>query len=256
MAEQPLVTIVVVLTDFFHLIPYTFKSILSQTFNSYEIIVIEKSPSKKDLQMLKPFVNKIKTIIHTDSNDLTAIMNKGLSLAEGRFLHFLFSGDTYISHHVMGYLNDLIKEKEELDLISCAFLKREEMEPPQSVTFSFEYFKMGKIPMHIQSCWYCKKTLDELKGFDQRYYLQAGFDIICRIFLKKNKKVLFSNRVLTDYEFKKKPTSIMLRTAWENLFIIYRNFGIIKTIFWWFVHDHFRMLKLWLLSFKKAFFNR
>ncbi|MBN2478910.1 MAG: glycosyltransferase [Parachlamydiales bacterium] len=255
MDEKPLVSIIVILKDFFHLANLTLDSIVKQTENSYEIIVIETALSRRELIMIKPYQDKIKIIEHSDEKNLTALMNKGLLFAEGKYVHFLSSGDTYVSKYVISYLKNLIESKNFPDLICCAFLRRDELTAPESISFSFEYFKRGKIPMHIQSSWFSKSILDKFNGLDMKYSLQSGFDLICKIFLLKDKKVIFSNRVLTDWQFKKRSEKIFLKRSLENITIMYKNFGFVKTVFWWMIHDHFRMFKVFMLSVKKSFWN-
>lgn len=254
MPEEPLVSIVILLRDFFHLANLTLKSIVDQTQTCYEIIVIETAETKRDLVMLKPYLEKIRVIEHLEEKELPYLMNKALELAKGKYVHFLFSGDIYVSKYVVAYLKDLIDEKSFPDLICFAFLKREELLAPEVIKFSFDYFKKGKIPMNIQSCWFLSDIIRKFDGFDPHYKIQVGFDMICKIFLKKDRKIIFSNRVLTDYQLKKRTSRIALFTAGENLKIIYRNFGL-KTFFWWGLHDHLRMLKLLMLSVKRAFWN-
>jgi len=255
MEETPLVSIVILLNDYYHLVNLTLHSIINQSETSYEIIVIETAKSKRDLIMLKPFLDKIRIIEHSDSKLWPGLMNRGLELSKGKYIHFLTSGDNYVSKYVISYLKDLIDEKSYPNLICCAFLRRDEFSAPESINFSFDYFKRGKIPMTIQSCWFSVDTIKRLGGFDLKYKIQPGFDMICRIFSIKDKKVIFSNRVLTDYLFKKRPSRIILFKSWENIKIIYRNFGLLKTLFWWALHDHFRMIKLIMLSVKRAFWN-
>ncbi|NGX44508.1 MAG: hypothetical protein K1060chlam3_00675 [Candidatus Anoxychlamydiales bacterium] len=253
--DKPIVSIVVLLNDFFHLASLTLKSIVDQSEKSYEIIVISTSNQKRSHVMLKPYMDKIKTLEYSKEASLPILMNKGLNLSQGKYIHFLFSGDVLVSKYVLSYLKDLIIDKKHPQLISCAFLRRDEFLSPEAISFSFDYFKRGKIPMNIQSCWFSIETVQKLNNFNPRYKVQPGFDMICRIFLKKDKRVIFSNRVLTDYQFKKRPSKLVLLKAFENLKIIYKNFGLFKTIYWWAIHDHFRMLKLFMLSLKRAFWR-
>lgn len=253
--DQPVVSIVVLLRDFFHLADLTLKSIVNQVEKSYEIIVIETATTKRSLVMLKPYMDKIKVVEHSKETDLPTLMNKGLKIAKGKYIHFLFSGDTCVSRYVMKYLKDLVEEKKYPNLMCCAFLRRDAISPPEAINFSFDYFKRGKIPMNIQSCWFSCETVRNEGGFNIKYKIQPGFDMICKIFLKKDKKVIFSNRVLTDYQYKKRPSKLVLFKAFENLKIIYNNFGLLKTFVWWAIHDHFRMIKLFMISVKRAFWN-
>lgn len=255
MPSDPLVSVVILLTDFFHLASLTLKSITDQTDNSYEIIVLETAVTKRDLVMIKPYLEKIKAVKHFDEADLPLLMNEGIELSKGKYVHYLFSGDVYVSKYFMAYLNELAVKERFPDLICCSFLRREEMALPEAVNFSFEYFKKGQIPMNISSCWLLIETIKELNGFDPQYKIQSGFDMICKMFLKKRKKIAFSNRVLTDYQIKKKPPGIDLRVSWENLRIIYKNFGLVKLFFWKVARDYARMLKLLMLSVKKSFWN-
>lgn len=255
MPNEPLITVVVLLRDFFHLANLTLKSIVDQTSDLYEIIVLETAETKRDLMMLKPYQEKIKIVQHFEESDLAQLMNRGLELAKGKYIHFLFSGDVYISKYVIAYLKELIEEKNFPDLICSAFLRRDEMNFPEAVSFSFDYFKKGDLPMNIQTCWILIDTIKKLKGFSKQYTYQSGFDMVCKIFLQKDKKIIFSNRVLTDYQPKKNPSKISLYIVWEGIKIIYRNFGLVKTFFWRVVYDHLRFLKFFMVSVKKSFWN-
>ncbi len=254
MQNEPFVSIVVLLKEFFHLANMTLKSIVDQTTSSYEIIVIETAQTKRDLVMLKPYLEKIRIVEHFEEQELSQLMNRGVELAKGKYIHFLFSGDVYISKYMIAYLKELIEENNFPNLVSCAILRRDEISFPEAISFSFDQFKKGKIPINIQSCWLLMDAIKKFNGFSSQYKYQVGFDMICKIFFE-NKKIIFSNRVLTDYQFKKRPSKIPLYAGWENIKIIYRNFGFVKTFFWWIEHDHFRIPKLFMLSIKKAFWN-
>lgn len=255
MENEPLVTIVIILKEFFHLANMTLKSIVEQTETSYEIIVIETADIKRDLMMLKPYSEKIKIVKHFEEYNLSQIMNKAVELAKGKYIHFLFSGDIYVSKYMIAYLKDLIIKNDFPKLVSCAVLKRDGNSLPEALIFSWESIKKGKLPMVIQSCYLLVDEIKKLNGFSPKYKIQTGFDMICKFFLEKDQKIVFTNRVLTDYQLKKRPSKIALYAGWENYKIIFKNFGLIKTFYLWVIHDHFRMLKLVSSAIKKAFWN-
>ncbi|NGX56240.1 MAG: Spore coat polysaccharide biosynthesis protein SpsA [Candidatus Anoxychlamydiales bacterium] len=253
--DIPKVSVVIFLTDFYHLVNLTINSILKQTHNIYEIIIITNTESKKDLVMLKPYYAKIYKMETCFEKNRAFLMNKAISIARGEYIHFLTSGDVYLSKFMMKYLDDIIIKNKTADLLSLAFLRRDDLEPPEAMCFSFEYFKRGKIPMHMQSMWFNTSTIKALNNFNEKYLVKSDFDMVCKIFLKKDKKVIFSNRVLCDFEIKKRTSKIFLLKAYENLKIIYNNFGLKKTIYWWMIHDHFRMIRLFTRSLKSYFWG-
>ena len=113
--------------------------------------------------------------------------------------------------------------------------------------------KKGNIYIHEQSCIFLIDAIKKAKYFDETYKYQAAIDLIEKIFMNKDNKIVFSTRVLTDYEIKKIPAKIAFAKAFENLKIVYKNFGFFKTIHWWIFHDRFRSLKILFHSLKKAF---
>ncbi|MFA6118581.1 MAG: glycosyltransferase [Parachlamydiales bacterium] len=255
MNNSPMFSVVVILNDFYHLANLTLTSIFNQIEKDFEIIVIETASSKKDLIMLRPYIDKIKVLKHSDEPSLAFLMNTALSFCNGKYVNFLFSGDTFISKFSLGYLRNFIKEKKYPDLICTSFLQRDDFSPPQAVNFTIDIFRKGNIYMNVQSCWFLLEVLNEFNEFDTKYKYQMVVDMISKIFMDKNRTIAFSNRVLVDHEIKKTPSSVLFIKAFENLKIVYKNFGLLKTIYWWIVHDHFRMFKLFFYSIKQAFWS-
>ncbi|MBI5345650.1 MAG: hypothetical protein HZB76_00675 [Chlamydiae bacterium] len=249
---QPFISIILIIKDFAHLAPLSLESILAQKDKDFEIIIVEGSVKKE--HFFKGFTENIAQICHVDDPNFTALMNKGLDLARGKYVHFMFAGDVYLSNNVIGYLKK-IQEKSNFDLICSSFLLRQLDKSTEVINFSYKEYEKGKLPTRIQSCFFLKKTLKSFNGFDKRYLTRAGFDIICRFFQKiPQENICFVPRVLTDYEYKKLPYKFRFLQAKETILVIYRNFGLLKALRWVCFHDRFSMIKIWLSGLKKAFF--
>jgi hypothetical protein len=255
--EDPIfLSIILIIPAFPQLAIWTLNSIIGQTEKNYEIVIIQKDVLERDIQHIKDNGGeKIKIIASCPMDSKSAMMNEGVRLANGKYIHFLFPGDTYISKFSLLYFQTFLKEKDFPDLVCYSFVLRESILEPEVITrsFSLNFLEKGKIPTRLDACWFLKDMLLEVKCFDERYQQREGFDIMCRIFLKKKYRVVYSRRVLTDYEFHQKTAYGGWRYGLETLIVIYRNFGLFKMLKWILVQDHLHIIKAWIYAFKRAF---
>lgn len=75
----------------------TINSVVSQTFDDYEFIVIDGASTDGSIEVLKNNDNKITHWISEPDKGIYNAMNKGISLAKGEYLHFLNAGDRLVS---------------------------------------------------------------------------------------------------------------------------------------------------------------
>lgn len=131
------------------------ESILSQEFNSMEIICIEDGSSDDSLKILETFAQKysqIKIIKHDTNRGLSAARNDGLKISTGKYILFVDSDDILAENA----LNVLYKEAEQKNV--------------EVVYFDIEEF-CDSVPNHEEQC----KTI--WKGFDEIY---TGREFFCR----------------------------------------------------------------------------
>lgn len=93
----------------------TINSILKQTYQNYEIIVIDDASTDNTLAKVKPYNNIIVLQNEINMRQGTA-RNKGLAKATGDYIYFLDADDVLYSNNVLEKLANLIK-KEPADLI-------------------------------------------------------------------------------------------------------------------------------------------
>jgi hypothetical protein len=255
-SPEPLISIVLVICRFPHLAVLTLDSIMEQTEQNFEIIVVEQDISDSELEDLQNHAqSKIKTITSCRGMSFSTMKNIGLKVAKGQYVHFLYPGEVYISKFSLSYLKGFLKDNDFPSIACFSYLLRDGISPSIAICqpFSLDFFNEVKIPARLDALWFSREMLNELGGFDERYQYRECFDILCRVFADKKYSVAFARRVLTDYEFHKKTAQEALEFASETIFIIYRNFGVIKTIKWILLQDHFKVLKHCLRKFKNAF---
>ncbi len=73
----------------------TCKSILNQTFQNFEWIVIDGGSNKEILEIFDKYKERIDIFVSEKDNGIYDAMNKGIKLASNEWLNFMNAGDSY-----------------------------------------------------------------------------------------------------------------------------------------------------------------
>ena len=81
---------------------YTVNSILNQSGNNYELIIVDGASTDGTYEFLKNYsVRENVKIVSEKDNGLYDAMNKGISLSKGRFIIFMNAGDIFDKSDVL-----------------------------------------------------------------------------------------------------------------------------------------------------------
>jgi glycosyltransferase involved in cell wall biosynthesis len=81
----------------------TIRSVVKQTYQNIEYIIIDGASNDKTLEIIEKYKNKIATLISEKDDGVYNAMNKGIKAATGDLLFFLNADDVFI--------NELVVEK-------------------------------------------------------------------------------------------------------------------------------------------------
>jgi len=109
------ISVIIPFYNNFNLMKKAINSVLNQTYKKYEIIIIYDNPKIKDnLINLKKFINKkskIKLLINKTNIGAGYSRNKGIKLAQGKFIAFLDSDDVWKKNKLSFQRNYMKKNK-------------------------------------------------------------------------------------------------------------------------------------------------
>jgi hypothetical protein len=254
----PYFSIIIPITDCnIHLFPFTMDSIASQRFDSYEVIVIDGQTKEHSLSIFDAYRHHLARVDTALGCNLSEMLNEGIDLSQGKYLHFLQPGEFYISQNSLHFLKEFINENHSPDLIYTGSVIRHSLTPPEQLfrQIELEDLKGAKIPYRLEAYWFQKDAILMTGKFNPAYQIQGGFDLICRFYRYPTLRKVFIRRILTDYEYRLQKPKWILHQLYETLVIIFRHFGFSKAAVFWIAQNHLRFICWWSRSIKEAFWK-
>lgn len=208
----------------------TIKSIINQTYNNIEYIIIDGSSSDDTINIIKEyepkFDGRLKWISEKD-NGLYDAMNKGIRMATGDVIGILNSDDFYASSDVLKNIADAFTDVDavygDIQYVDSSNLK-ECVRYYSSKSFKRWKMRLGIMPAHPS--FYCKREIYTKYGlFDLDFKIAADFEQLLRL--------IYIHRIKTRYI--------------PMLFVTMRRGGISSSGF----SSHKRIIRDHMLAYKK-----
>jgi glycosyltransferase involved in cell wall biosynthesis len=128
---QPQVSVIMPSYNTAHLIAASLDSVLRQSFNDFEIIVVnDGSPDTIKLEKaLAPYLSRI-IYVEQENKGAGGARNTAIARARGEFLAFLDSDDAWLPDHLTSQMKQF-EENPALDLVYCNCLLMKDQAHPQ-----------------------------------------------------------------------------------------------------------------------------
>lgn len=229
---RPLLTIIIPTFNSINTLSHALESILIQSFNNYEILIIDNKSEDGTIGLIKEMVSlhdKIRWISETD-NGIYDAMNKGIKLAYGDWIYFLGSDDYLVDRNIF---NDLFScFKSDIDLIYGNVIWG------NTETIYDGVFDLEKLIKYKNICqqaiFYNKNLFCKIGLFETKFKYCADhyFNIQCFIASKKivyvDKIMAYYNNegrssLLSDDNFQKKRILLLIE-KYENPIEVYEKF--------------------------------
>lgn len=206
---MPLFSIIIPLYNKENFIVKTIESALAQTYQDFEIIIINDGSTDKSLEQVNQIIDSRISIFTIENQGVSHARNFGISKASANYMAFLDADDLWLPNHLES-LKHLIETYPDCGLYASAYLKKlgkitldsHYLNIPQNWTGIVEnYFESSLV-----SCiaWTSavvvpKSVLENVGGFDEKITLGAGEDIDLWMKIALKYQVAFNNQVTAIY---------------------------------------------------------
>lgn len=175
------ISIVMVVYNAAESIARTLNSIIEQTYDELELIVIDGGSTDSTLSIIDKYKNNITLLISERDNGIYDAMNKGVRHATGVYTTFLNAGDVYYSDNC---LTEMFRDKtvKQFDVVygSNYYLKNDKMIYQEPRPLSTFYRGM---PFNHQSVLVKTRLLKEYPFRNKIYNIQCEYDFLLNLYL-------------------------------------------------------------------------
>jgi glycosyltransferase involved in cell wall biosynthesis len=184
--DLPLVSVITVVKNNAGSIGEAIESVIRQTYANIELLVIDGGSDDGTIDIIKLYDDTIDLWISGKDSGIYDAMNRGLSLAQGRYVHFLNSDDHYSFQRAVELIVEQFKSTH-ARWIHANILMLDKQKGKGWIRYSnvSRYYYLFKgIPQ--QAFFFEKKLFDEFGAFNLEYRIVADLDFLLHIMLKQD----------------------------------------------------------------------
>ena len=209
-AKKPVLTIITVCYNEKN-VERTCESIIGQTFQDFEWVVIDGGSGPETLAILEKYKKRLDIFISEKDKGVYDAMNKGIGLAGGIWLNFMNAGDTFFDNSVLEkiFLKNIVQGrtgglntssscpgKVYSDYNGTDVLYGTSRSILEDGTFTLQKLpKDGKLNhafwqsncLNHQACFFKKELFEKFGPYNEKYKIRADFEKML-LFLKRGCK--------------------------------------------------------------------
>lgn len=169
------------------------KSVVNQDYKDIEIIIINDGSQDNSENIIKQWISKDSRIryLTQENKGVASARNKGISMANGKYLFFLDADDLLKENAILTLVN--CAEQTEADIITANFFEKIEDKIIKKPSFSNQ--------LYSESDLYTTDVILEMFIINNRHMAMAGNKLYKTEFLKKHKITYFDGVIAEDRLF-------------------------------------------------------
>lgn len=230
----------------------TIKSVVKQKNDYVEYIIIDGKSSDHTMEIINKYLHVIDYVSSEKDYGVYDAMNKGISIARGKYLYFLQAGDELHNDAV-----DIAIKYIKKNINNISFIYGNVLWKQKGVIYdgSYNSFKLVRKNICQQSILYHRECFNMLGLFETDYKILADYVFNIKCFGNKNIHKIYLNKTLANYDsglsnnMKDKKLTRVVRYK-----LIYENLGW-RCFFYAVINSLFNFVKLLFNNSEKLNIN-
>ena len=123
--SKPFFTTIIPSYNRAEILPLTIQSLLKQTYNNWELIIVDDGSTDNTKEVVKNFYDPRIKYIYQENSERSVARNNGIRNAMGRWICFLDSDDTFKEDHLITLFENIENDKKHNRNIEFYFTSQE-----------------------------------------------------------------------------------------------------------------------------------
>lgn len=171
----------------------TIQSVVNQTYDNIEYIIIDGGSTDGTLDIIKKYADRLAYWVSEPDKGIYDAMNKGIAVASGDYINFMNAGDKFINSKIVDLLSKHIVESDD---VIYGNWKIDDYSNQIRYPRNLNYMKFGSCLCHQST--FTKTSLLKLQGYNTSYRIAADYEKACYLYAK-GYKFKYINEVIADY---------------------------------------------------------
>lgn len=207
--EQPLVTVITVCYNAREMLLRTMNSVWAQTYKHMEYVIVDGASTDGTLELLEEYGGRIDHWVSESDKGIYDAMNKGVSMAKGKWVIFMNAGDCFADNHV---LENVFSVPRQADVIYGDVVKG-------------GVVKKASSPRNAHRMFFCHQCvfvkIESLKAFpfDISHKMSADFKQMKQLWLA-GKQFLQLDFPIADFDVQGVSNTNRAVGLWDNICVI------------------------------------
>lgn len=176
--DNILISIITVCYNAENTIEETIKSVISQTYNSIQYIIIDGKSKDNTISTIKKYIDYIDILISEQDKGIYDAMNKGLTYVKGDYVIFMNAGDLFNNKTTVQEITKHINDKETIyfgNSIRC-FSDQKKLKIER-----INRFRITRKNICHQAIFYPSEYIKQI-GYDLKYPILADWVLNIRLY--------------------------------------------------------------------------
>lgn len=189
MVKNPAVSVIIPTYNRAHLIDKAIKSVLNQTFQDFEVIVVDDASTDNTEEMAKSFADfKVYYICHQHNRGASAARNSGIEASRGEYIAFLDSDDEWLPEKLNKQMKIFESESSEVGVVYTGVYYGDEKDKkvkkvhmPRKEGYIYEDLLKRETEIYISTVLLKKECFTKVGLFDESLFIGEDYDMWLRI---------------------------------------------------------------------------
>ena len=192
--DKPLISVVTVVRNNAGNLEETISSVLGQSYENIEYIVIDGGSDDGTLDIIKKYDNQIDYWISEPDKGISEALNKGLSCQTGEWVNFLSSGDCFVDRYVIE--RNLEYFRDQSRCIITGFSRFGRITIPKTVRANHEALQV-KALISSEASFVRRRVHEKIGYYDESLKVRMDYDFWMRALGEFD--FTFLDEILVDY---------------------------------------------------------